>query len=925
MSHRWPGIYDRNSQNIDIIVAGSHQSQEKLYTFGIQYSDSNLVHVRIVNTNNNVSPGSLHILLCDDSMLISNGLCIHGHTMCDEGTCILSHYVCDGRADCPDGSDEMECSHVCCFSENYSGNFHSDCLFSCVSPKCLCNDLYFSCPLGGCVPWSRVCDGVHDCPQGDDEERCYFTEMDAVTRALFIAHNFNEDVSLKLKVDDYQCINGSNISHTLVNDLVADCPEQDDEETYYAFLKNGSRTDFFNENVLCKQSDTTTCVKNYRGVCYPRHLHCINEVVNSPNTHTQQRAETCRNGAHLNNCELYTCPSFFKCPSAYCIPVYGVCNGRIECPNGEDEKDCHKMSCPGFLLCRDDNRCVHPNDMWSGSVKCPVSIDDKAFQDASACPTHCECLGNAIKCNLVEGLRLPTLQATIRMLVITNTLFSLDDIAWKADLITLLYLKLSFCKISSVKTKHFTPLRFLQTLHLRNNVIPSLSKGVFQSLSNVKEIDLGHNLISHLHPAIFRGASKLHILKVDSNKLSSVESCIFDELHRLTILDLSNNFLTSIGDNVFCLNHQSSLRELYIGNNRISFIKKAFFASHMQNLTHLNITPLQICCFVAWVHHCFPKDNFYLSTCRSLLGSAFRYGLLISGIFVLFINICCSIWILQRILQLCKDKTHSGNTSTNLNNILNLTLFICHGIKGIHMITLVCVDIVFYGQYALYEQMWKSHPLCVILNMCSYTLLLGSIFVLLLTNYMRMIACVYPFKLANVSASPSIWAIIIFLFISLGIGYIQHSGITGSHVHEPQMALGFGLILPMIMHDHYAFSLLGYVTPVFIMLCVSSAFQVACIRTLSRRSQTLNQHSKTLPHRRRSVIRCITILMLPLCCHMPLLLLHVASMFGTQFSAQVTLSATALTLLVYSIVSAILYVVITPDFISYTLGSKDSM
>ena len=349
MVRRWPSIYDRNSDNIDVIVAGGRPSPDKLHTFGIQYSEANLVHIRILNMHNNSLPGSLYIL-CDNPMLISNGLCLHGHSLCNDGTCILSHYVCDGRADCPDGSDEMDCSHVCSFSDDYSGNLN--CFFSCISPECLCNDLYFSCALGGCVPWSRVCDGVFDCPHGEDEEQCHFSDVNAVTRALFIVNNFHENDPLKFSVDEYQCKNGPNISHTLVNDLVPDCPEQDDEETYHAFLKNGSRADFFTERVLCKHSDATTCAKNYRGVCYPRHLHCIYETVNVPKSTVSsvQQPETCRNGAHLNNCELYTCPSFFKCPSAYCIPVYTVCNGRIDCPNGEDENNCQKNALSGVSV-----------------------------------------------------------------------------------------------------------------------------------------------------------------------------------------------------------------------------------------------------------------------------------------------------------------------------------------------------------------------------------------------------------------------------------------------------------------------------------------------------------------------------------------------------------------------------------------------
>ncbi len=369
-------------------------------------------------------------------MLISNSVCVLGHTMC-----ILSHYICNGRADCPDASDETECNHVCSFSGNYDIN--PNCFISCTSPECVCNDLYFSCALGGCVSWSRVCDGVSDCPHGEDEQQCYFSDMSNATQALFKAHNVPDNFLSIMHGTEHTCINGPNISHVLVNDLVPDCPEQDDEETYYTCLKNGSRADFFSDIKLCEESDATTCAKNYRGVCYLRYLYCIHETINSPMfvIPSARTRETCRNGAHLHKCELYTCPSHFKCPSAYCIPVYAVCNGIIDCPNGEDETNCQKLSCPVFILCREDELCVHPNDVRSGNVKCPIAMDDKAFQDIEECPMYCECPGNALKGHSVKSLHLPKLQATVRILIISNTSFSLDDINWKADLIALLYLK----------------------------------------------------------------------------------------------------------------------------------------------------------------------------------------------------------------------------------------------------------------------------------------------------------------------------------------------------------------------------------------------------------------------------------------------------------------------------------------------------
>ncbi len=288
-------------------------------------------------------------------------------------------------------------------------------------------------------------------------------------------------------------------------------------------------------------------------MCFPRYLHCVYEVLVP--LKTQRRAintETCRNGAHLISCEMHTCPSFFKCPSAYCIPIYAICNGKADCPNGEDEENCQKISCPGFLLCRYDNVCVHPHDVWSGRVKCQISLDDKALNGTGACPDLCECLGNAIMCTKPIRLKLPKLPTTIRILVIRNTRFTLDDLQWKGTLITLLHLQLSFCNILSIKLDHFRPLKFLQRLILRNNDILVLPDSVFQHLSMVEDIDLGHNLISSLQPSIFKGVSKLQILNLHFSKLAVIAPCTFYELRSLTVLDLSNNYLTDVGDNIFC-------------------------------------------------------------------------------------------------------------------------------------------------------------------------------------------------------------------------------------------------------------------------------------------------------------------------------------------------------------------------------------
>ena len=71
--------------------------------------------------------------------------------------------TCDGKADCPKGADEQQCSYVC------TGTL---CFSHCPFPACTCHHLYYQCEKGGCVPFGKFCDNTHDCPLGDDEVGC---------------------------------------------------------------------------------------------------------------------------------------------------------------------------------------------------------------------------------------------------------------------------------------------------------------------------------------------------------------------------------------------------------------------------------------------------------------------------------------------------------------------------------------------------------------------------------------------------------------------------------------------------------------------------------------------------------------------------------------------------------------------------------
>ena len=90
---------------------------------------------------------------CEDgSHLGSGSLCQYvecpQHYKCSRSYCIPSHKVCDGVIDCPTGDDEGSCLDYKC-----PGHMR-------------CSGVHF------CVPPHEVCDGLTHCPRQDDEKFC---------------------------------------------------------------------------------------------------------------------------------------------------------------------------------------------------------------------------------------------------------------------------------------------------------------------------------------------------------------------------------------------------------------------------------------------------------------------------------------------------------------------------------------------------------------------------------------------------------------------------------------------------------------------------------------------------------------------------------------------------------------------------------
>uniref|UniRef100_A0A7M4FXS6 LDL receptor related protein 1 n=1 Tax=Crocodylus porosus TaxID=8502 RepID=A0A7M4FXS6_CROPO len=128
-----------------------------------------------------------------------NNTCDEREFMCANRQCIPKHFVCDHDHDCSDGSDEsLECEYPTCGPHEFrcangrclsnaqwecDGEFdchdHSDEApknLRCTSSESKCNDSFFLCKMGTCVPEALLCDGRADCADGSDELNCFINE-----------------------------------------------------------------------------------------------------------------------------------------------------------------------------------------------------------------------------------------------------------------------------------------------------------------------------------------------------------------------------------------------------------------------------------------------------------------------------------------------------------------------------------------------------------------------------------------------------------------------------------------------------------------------------------------------------------------------------------------------------------------------------
>ena len=529
----------------------------------------------------------------------------------------------------------------------------------------------------------QICDHVHDCADGSDED---FNNCFPGNDRRFSQSTNENNAYMEWQETQLQCVTSEKHFDFLINDLVADCYDESDEEEFVHYLnKSEVGVD------VCDDPLSSPCSRGYSSVCYARHDICIYKE------DERGLLSPCRNGAHLRRCMEHECPTMFKCPSAHCVRRNNVCDGIGHCPFGEDELNCTYGSakpCPGFFKCKDSHMCIDITQICDGVTDCVIRGDDEINCNPMPCPAKCICLGMSYYCSSSNISELPSFDPGIKILLADNNrLLKIPNL----NLSSLKKLDLQFNKISNLFPQTLSNCVNLLFLNLSYNALRHIKRYYFAGLENLHGLSLSGNPLSDLDSRSFDNMVFLSSLTLSSPFIRSLPTCLFQDLRLLEYLELQDMNLIELSDTFLCGNH--NLKILRILNMSVSYTRYELFGEISGDLV-VKTDLKHVCCSVSHRISCTQENGDFFSCSHIMPSRTTEVLVWIASISILLSNAVSIIFWLGT----------DSNPSWLLFVIpLNLT----DALMGVYAIVLSVTDIYYHKQYTSWDrQVWQKSASC---------------------------------------------------------------------------------------------------------------------------------------------------------------------------------------------------------------------
>lgn len=352
--------------------------------------------------------------------------------ICHSGQCVESHLVCDNKADCADGSDELDCEHIfglpgsCAFNED-DEQWEETCQLAQNSDDDF--DWRMSRrsappPLGPYVDHSPGADGkflyIDSAPQRDGDVAKVTTKSPFPAsvglchlRFWFYMQGSDRMGTLKIftvgpngtKLQMWATTGNHGHQWTYANVILSN------PAPFRVTFQGEVGGDMWTNIALDDISFSPECVAGgpvtpqpltcsadqyqcaYAHQCIPRGWRCDGE----PDCVDKSDEESCSSllpgtVPPQDGCSV----GQYRCLNALCLPSILRCDGVADCPDGEDENGCPLQQCDlGELVCEGSPACIPLQRRCDRSTDClPFHSDESSCHECP--PLYCLNSGSCI-------------------------------------------------------------------------------------------------------------------------------------------------------------------------------------------------------------------------------------------------------------------------------------------------------------------------------------------------------------------------------------------------------------------------------------------------------------------------------------------------------------------------------------------------